>query len=146
MPIALPEPTARHLGLGEGLGDQPDPLDVRQVGQGPAPEGCPPDLPDIRQVGRASIIGQMWAPLTASTSIWEHLQGSPDLLDIRQVGRGPTRWEGREMLKKVIERSYILLELLIAITQVIYQSAQFKKAISAHDDLLPIRLRRPKYR
>ena len=37
------------------------------------------------------------------------------------------------MLKKVIKRSYILLELLIAITQVIYQLAQFKKAVSAHD-------------
>ena len=28
-------PTARRLGLGEGLGDKPDPLDVRQVGRGP---------------------------------------------------------------------------------------------------------------
>ena len=64
---------ARHLGLGEGLGDQPDPLDVRQVGQGPAPEGCPPDLPDIRQVGRASIIGEMRAPLRANLSVQVNL-------------------------------------------------------------------------
>ena len=66
-------PTARRLGLGEGLGDKPDPLDVRQVGRGPAPEECPPDPPDVRQVGRASIIVQMQALLTANLSVQVNL-------------------------------------------------------------------------
>ena len=52
----------------------------------------------------------------------------------------PDSHRNGEMLKKVIKCSYILLELLIAITQVIYQLAQFKKAVSAHDDLLLTRL------
>ena len=38
-------PTARHLGLGDGLGNKPDALDFGRSGKGP------PDLPDIRQVG-----------------------------------------------------------------------------------------------
>ena len=81
----------------------PDPLDVWQVGRGPAHEGCPPDLLDVWQVGRASIIGQIQAPLTANLSVQVNLgafAGSPDLLDVWQVRRGLTRWEGRERVKK----------------------------------------------
>ena len=57
------------FGFGEGLGDKPDPPDVRQVGRGPAPEECPPDPPDVWQVGRASVIFQMQTLLTTNLSV-----------------------------------------------------------------------------
>ena len=57
-------PTAGHLGFGDGLGDQPDPLDIRQVGRGPA------------------------HPTAGRLGFDEGLGDKPDPLDVWQVGRG----------------------------------------------------------